>query len=628
MRLVILSVMVPLLFGTIVLAYFPAQMQASAQQVSEQRVLSLVRVTKAATEPGFEFNDASFMNTSLIPLARDPDILYAVVLGQDGEAIAQLNDAPHPPLPSTLARDENGLHVSLPMTAKDERRATLQIGVSERALNAQVSANKRRTVSITVLVTLLSIIAAWLIATIIVSPISKLQEAARHLSRGEWSIGRSLLNTNVPTTTRNEVISLTHSLSQMADSLERQAQDLERSNDMLEDQVAAKTESLEVALLRAKAAARAKGTFLANMSHEIRTPMNGVLGLVDLLLDTNIDADQKSMLNTVRYSGQALLGIINDILDYSRLESDKLELAPHNYSPQKLLDSVTMLLRPQIEAKGLVLNLDSPPLPAVLIGDSFRLRQVLLNLLSNALKFTHKGTVSLRFDVIELGEECHFRITVKDTGVGIAPEQLDTLFTSFSQADSSTAREFGGSGLGLSISQSLLTLMDSVISVESTLGQGSTFSFELVHPVGQEQPQAVATDARNLSFSGRVLVVEDNMVNQLVVKRMLERVGIKPVIVHNGAEAVKAASETRYDLILMDCSMPVVDGFEATQRLRRDHGCQTPIVALTANAMHGDRERCIESGMDDYLSKPIASDDLHAALDRWLSQPGSLTNDV
>jgi signal transduction histidine kinase/ActR/RegA family two-component response regulator len=620
--------MIPLLMGGMVLAYFPSQMQASAQQVSEQRVLSLVRVTKAAAEPGFEFNDASFMTTSLAPLARDPDILYAVVLGQDGEALAQLNDASYPPLPSTLARDEIGLHVSLPMTANDERRATLQIGVSERALNAQVSANKRRAAIITLLVTLTSIMAAWLIATIIVGPISKLQEAAHHLSRGEWRIGRSLLNTDVPTTTRNEVMGLTHSLSQMADSLERQAHDLERANDVLEEQVATKTESLEVALLRAKTAARAKGTFLANMSHEIRTPMNGVLGLVDLLLDTRIDADQRSMLNTVRFSGQALVGIINDILDYSRLESGKLELAPHHYSPQMLLDSVTMLLRPQIEAKGLVLNLESPPLPAVLIGDSFRLRQVVLNLLSNALKFTHEGSVNLRVDVIELGEECHFRISVRDTGVGIAPEQMDRLFTSFSQADSSTAREFGGSGLGLSISQNLLTLMGSIISVKSTFGQGSTFSFELVHPVGEEQLPAVATDTRKLSFNGRVLVVEDNMVNQIVVKRMLERVHITPDIVQNGAEAIEAAIETRYDLILMDCSMPVIDGFEATLRLRRDHGCQTPIVALTANAMQGDRERCIRAGMNDYLSKPIAADSLHAVLVRWLPEHEDLTKGV
>jgi CheY-like chemotaxis protein len=253
---------------------------------------------------------------------------------------------------------------------------------------------------------------------------------------------------------------------------------------------------------------------------------------------------------------------------------------------------------------------------------------VVLNLLSNALKFTHEGSINLKFDVIELGEECHFRISVQDTGVGIASEQMDRLFTSFSQADSSTAREFGGSGLGLSISQNLLTLMGSIISVKSTFGQGSTFSFELVHPVGEEQLPAVATDTRKLSFNGRVLVVEDNMVNQIVVKRMLERVHITPDIVQNGAEAIEAAIETRYDLILMDCSMPVIDGFEATLRLRRDHGCQTPIVALTANAMQGDRERCIRAGMNDYLSKPIAADSLHAVLVRWLPEHEDLTKGV
>ncbi|MBL1208928.1 response regulator [Geminocystis sp. GBBB08] len=390
---------------------------------------------------------------------------------------------------------------------------------------------------------------------------------------------------------------------------------------------------LKIAKEKAEEATKIKSAFLANMSHEIRTPMNGILGMADLLSDHKLDEESLDFVQTIKNSGEILLGLINQILDLSKLEAGQIELDFEIFNLNEFIKETCQIFRYQAQQKNLELTYEiDTDLDKVYQGDSFRIRQIFNNLVSNALKFTQKGSIKLIAKKLDKTPKDNSIVTVyfavKDTGIGIAKFNYNRLFQSFSQVDSSTTREYGGTGLGLAICKQLVNLMEGEIGVESIVNEGSTFWFTI--PLNVEENiiinhkiSTVETVGKNkvIKEYAHILIVEDDKVNQKIIMQVMKRLGYSFDVVNNGQECLEKVAKNNYNLIFMDCQMPILDGYDTTKKLRLNKDTQNlPIIGLTAFAMEGDREKCLAVGMSDYLTKPFSLKQVENLLNKWLSK--------
>jgi signal transduction histidine kinase/DNA-binding response OmpR family regulator len=465
---------------------------------------------------------------------------------------------------------------------------------------------------------------------ILIRPLALLQEGIISVRAGKFEpiqVSR----------TDDEIEDLGDSFNRMIDELQRTNREINQHRDLLEERIRQRTEELENAMRTALAASQAKSDFLANMSHELRTPMNGLLGMLDVTLDSALEEEQRENLETAQRSAYSLLALLNDILDLSKIEAGRMMVEKIPFPLRTVLDDCVKSFQPRAAQKKIALhfNIDAGA-PKTVMGDPLRLRQIVTNLLSNAMKFTERGFVAVTVctqPVEDSPGSKQISVQVRDTGTGIEKDKLDTIFEKFTQADGSITRKYGGTGLGLAITKRLVELQDGQVTVESEPGVGSTFTITVPYQVIEagapdageragEMPARAASHADLPARIPRILVVEDNVVNQRVVLAILRKKNYKMELAADGREALNLleASEP-FDLVLMDIQMPVLDGLETTRLIRKEaRWAALPILAMTAHAMTGDRERCLQAGMNGYISKPIQAAHLIATIERALAE--------
>ena len=726
--------------------YISHQVNSQLQILAEATALNLAAPSM--------FIDTDAAQQALATLRVEPKVLGARLRLNDQQLLAVYRSE----LSGRFTKDEQ---INAVVVWEGEDLGQLELDVTLEPLRTQFYDQILWVLAIAIIALVVCGLLTWALISSVLRPLGNLSELAQKVGReGHYHLRAP--EPKVP----DEVGQLTSRFNAMLDRIEAQDSELRLNQDLLEQRVQARTIELEMAREQAEAGSRAKSEFLAIMSHEIRTPLNGIMGMTGLLMDTELDAKQKRFARVARRSSEDLLLIINDILDFSKIEAGKLELEYRPFQLNLLVEDIAERYAPIAQGKSLELLCKTPLPPLSVVGDSARLGQVLTNLLSNAIKFTEAGEVTIDVQLLaERDGKVQLEFGVRDTGIGISAEQQTRLFQSFTQADSSMARKYGGTGLGLTISQRLTQMMGGEISINSEAGKGSYFHFTLelqkvndprdyqlvsgfsqlhtlvvddnptnreildywlrswgMRPVlaasatealallkqqadagtpvdlmltdwcmpgmdGGQLMDALAVDARfnrlaiivlssaglaarpevaeraplllkpvrqselhNLiaqviagdltrkfhsvepaaetnkpsRLTGRVLLAEDNLVNQEVACAMLQRIGVTTKIANNGLEALESLQQDSFDLILMDCQMPILDGFDATASIRQREAKlglpALPIVALTANAISGDREHCLAQGMSDYLSKPFSQEQLHQLLARWLPE--------